>query len=178
VTGEVRTGEAGTARLVLRRPVLADVPALFGFLGDRAAMRHTHADESQRACRRRIVGHEWRRRHDGVAPWTIRLRADGRIVGWGGLYVDPFDPGWGMELGYHFHPAAWGCGYASELAAACIGIADAMPGLAELRAFAHADNAASRRVLEKSGFGVVRFVPEMERLLYARPCGRPPRGRL
>jgi hypothetical protein len=30
-----------TARLVLRRPVLGDVPALYKFLGDADAMRHT-----------------------------------------------------------------------------------------------------------------------------------------
>ena len=30
-----------TARLLLRPPMLADVPALFEFLGNAAAMRHT-----------------------------------------------------------------------------------------------------------------------------------------
>jgi RimJ/RimL family protein N-acetyltransferase len=40
--------------------------------------------------------------------------------------------------------------------------------LSEVRAFARPDNIASRRVLEKSGFAEVRFVPEMGRLLYCR----------
>ena len=166
-----RVGQAvtiETARLILRRPRLADVPALFAFLGDPAAMRHTHVDASPRACRRRIAVHEWRRRRDGCAPWTITTKQDGRIIGWGGLYDDPFDPGWGVEVGYFFHPDAWGRGYASELLTACLAEADNTLRLPELRAFAHPDNAGSRRVLEKSGFEQRRYVPEMERFLYSR----------
>ena len=151
-----------TARLVLRRPVLADVPRLFEFLGAPVAMRHTHADKTLRDCRRRVSVHERRRRRDGYAPWTISDKADGRIVGWGGLYDDPFDPGWGVELGYYFHPAVWGLGYATELTT------DEVLRLPEIRAFARPENGASRRVLEKAGFEVVRFVPEMERLMFRR----------
>lgn len=162
-----------TPRLVLRRPTLADVPRLFEFLGDPEAMRFTHVDTSLRQCRRRIAVHEWRRRRDGCAPWAVATKADGRVVGWGGVYCDPFAPGWGFEIGYSFHPAVWRRGYATELAAACVGLADDLR-LAELHAFAHPDNAGSRRVLQKAGFAAVRFVPEMERLLYRRACGSGP----
>lgn len=154
--------------MILRRPRLADVPALFEFLGDVEAMRHTHVDASPRTCRRRVAAHEWRRRRDGYAPWTVVTKADGRIIGWGGLYDDPFEPGWGVEVGYFFHPSAWGRGYASEMVAACMAIADHTLLLPEVRAFAHPENAGSRRVLERAGFEVVRFVPEMERFLYRR----------
>ncbi len=168
--GMIGTARMGveTERLILRSPSLADVPELFTFLGDPDAMRFTHVDASLRACRRRIAVHEWRRRRDGVAPWTIRTRRNGRIIGWGGLYHDPFDPGWGVELGYHFHPAAWGKGYATELAIACMEFADHVLRLPAVSAFARPDNARSRRVLEKAGFAPVRYVPEMERLLYRR----------
>ena len=74
-----------TDRLILRRPVPADVPALFEFLGDAEAMHHTHADTSLRDCRRRVAIHERRRRRDGYAPWTVATKANGRIIGWGGL---------------------------------------------------------------------------------------------
>ncbi len=157
-----------TTRLILRRPVLADVPSLFEFLGDAQAMRYTQCDASLRQCRRRVAVHEWRRRHDGYAPWTVIAKAEGRIIGWGGLYDDPFDPGWGVEIGYHFHPAFWGQGYASELVAASMVIADNDFALPEVSAFAHRDNHGSRRVLEKAGFEVARFVPEMDRFLYRR----------
>jgi [ribosomal protein S5]-alanine N-acetyltransferase len=40
--------------------------------------------------------------------------------------------------------------------------------LREVSAFAHPDNAASRRVLAKAGFEQRRFVAEMNRFLYVR----------
>jgi RimJ/RimL family protein N-acetyltransferase len=156
-----------TARLMLRRPMLADVPELFAFLGDAAAMQYTHVDASIRDCRRRVAAHERRRHQDGFAPWTIVSKADGRIVGWGGLYNDPFDLGWGVEVGFFFHPDVWGLGYATELVGMCVDLADRLK-LPEVRAFARPANAGSRRVLEKAGFNVVRLVPELERLLYSR----------
>lgn len=157
-----------TPRLLLRHPTLEDVPRLFEFLGDAEAMRHTHVDASLRECRRRVAVHERQRQRNGYAPWTVVTRADGRTIGWGGLYDDPFDPGWGVELGYYFDSTAWGKGYATELAVACTSLADDVLGLPEVRAFARPENAGSRRVLEKAGFEVVRFLPRMERLLYRR----------
>ncbi len=162
-----------TDRLVLRRPLLADAPALFAFLGDPAAMRYTHAQETLRGCRRHIAAHERQRRAIGCAPWTVIAKTGGAIIGWGGLYEDPFERGWGIELGYFFAPAAWGEGYASELTAACLRVAREALGLTEVRAFAHPENVASRRVLEKAGFEVERFVPALTRFLYRRRLAPP-----
>jgi ribosomal-protein-alanine N-acetyltransferase len=135
-----------TARLILRPPALADVPALFTFLGDTEAMRYTRCDASLRDCRRRVAVHEWRRRRDGYAPWTVITKADGQIVGWGGLYEDPSDVGWGIEVGYFFHPAAWGLGYATELVASCMSIADDLLRVPEVKAFARRENVASQNL--------------------------------
>lgn len=169
--------ELETDRLRLRPPLLADVPALFEFLGDPRAMRYTHCDGSLRQCRRRIALHERQRRTDGVAPWTAISKQDGRIIGWGGLYNDPFDPGWGVEVGYSFHPDAWGRGHASELVSACTNLADGTLALPEVKAFARQENAASLRVLEKAGFERMEFIPAMNRFLFRRRRGGlPARG--
>jgi ribosomal-protein-alanine N-acetyltransferase len=155
-----------TDRLRLRPPRLADAGTLFAFLGDPVAMRFTHVQPSLRALRRHIAAYEHQRARIGCAPWTIFEKAGGGIVGWGGLYEDPFDRGWGIEIGYHFAPSAWGRGYATELALLCLRVARDELRIERLTAFVHPDNAASRRVLEKAGFLVVRFVPEMQRYLY------------
>ena len=160
-----------TERLLLRPPRLADVPALFAFLGDPQAMRHTHLDESLKQCRRRIAVHERRRRRDGYAPWTVVWQQENRIIGWGGLYQDPFDPSWGIEVGYSFHPRVWGNGFATELVTIATQLADLVLKLPEVVAYVRADNTASRRVLEKTGFREVRKVPEMGRLQYRRDLG-------
>jgi RimJ/RimL family protein N-acetyltransferase len=154
-----------TARLVLRRPTFADVTELFAFLGDAAAMQYTRVDASIRDCRHRVAAHVYGRRQDGYAPWSIVSKTDSRIVGWGGLYNDPFEPGWGVEVGYFFHPDVWGRGYATELVAACIDLADRVLNVPEVRAFVRPVNTGSRRVLEKAGFmvvrGVVRFLAQL-----------------
>jgi ribosomal-protein-alanine N-acetyltransferase len=157
-----------TPRLLLRPPRIADAADFFAFLGNPEAMRFTHHDTSLRACRRRLAGFEWQRRRTGIAPWAVVAKTDQRVVGWGGLYEDPFEPGWGVEWGYALHPAEWGKGYATELGSACLGWADNVLRLAEVRAFVHPKNAASRRVLEKLGFAPVRFVVEMDRVLLRR----------
>ena len=155
-----------TARLLLSVPRLVDAPELFDFLGDMEAMRHTLRLGTLRDCRRHIAGHECQRRKLGYGPWTVRAKADGEIVGFSGLYDDPFDPGWGIEVGYAFASRTWGNGYATELTKFCLALARNELGVHLVRAFAHPDNAASRRVLEKTGFREQRFVPEMNRCLY------------
>lgn len=157
--------EIETERLLLCRPRLADAPALFRFLGDPDAMRFTQVRTSLRECRRHIAAHERRRAKVGSAPWIVLAKADLAILGYGGLYEDPFDPGWGLEVGYFLSPRAWGHGYATELTQASLRLAkDLNAGL--VRAFAHPENLASQRVLEKSGFVFERFVTEMHRRLY------------
>lgn len=156
-----------TQRLLLRPPRRADIPALHAFLGDPAAMALTSCDPDLAATRRRVLVHEWQRRRLGYAPWVAVRRADGRVIGWGGLYDDPFDPGWGCEVGYSLHPDVWGQGFASEMVAAALDAARRDGRVGRVRAFAHPDNAGSRRVLEKAGFQQVEFLPAMQRILFS-----------
>jgi len=159
-----------TPRLWLCRPVVADAEDLFAFMGDAQAMRYTQRVESPAQMRERLAAHEAQRSRVGYAPWTLRRIAEGDVVGWGGIYDDPFDPGWGLEVAYFLAPAVWGNRYASELVAECIRQAD-LAALPRLLAFSHPCNRASQRVLEKSGFRCVEFVAAMNRQLYERRPG-------
>ena len=87
----------------------------------------------------------------GWAKWRVQ-DAGGRVVGRGGfgLYQETH-----RELGYLLVPELWGHGLATELAQALVGwhFAHPDPRLSrDLLAFAHVENGASRRVLEKVGF--------------------------
>jgi [ribosomal protein S5]-alanine N-acetyltransferase len=84
----------------------------------------------------------------------------------GGLYDDPFDKGWGIELAYRFAPTAWGKGYATELALSSLAFARDELHLDTVIAFSHPENAASHNVLQKAGFARQKFLPEMNRFLY------------
>ena len=94
--------DEATGRLILRVPRLLDVPDLMNVFGDSEAMRYTTHFTSLRQCRRHIAGHNCQRRKKGYGPWTIVEKASGEVAGFGGLYDDPFDPGWGIEIAYHF----------------------------------------------------------------------------
>jgi len=87
-----------TAHLLLRPPRLTDAPALFEFLGDATAMQYTTRQASLRDCRRYLAAHERQRRRIGCGPWVILERETKTTIGFGGLYDDPFDPGWGRYL--------------------------------------------------------------------------------
>jgi ribosomal-protein-alanine N-acetyltransferase len=156
-----------TDRLLLCLPQPEDTSALFSFMGSADAMRYTHVVESLEEMSDRLIRHEAQRSRIGFAPWVLRLRTTAEVVGWGGLYEDPFDPGWGLEAGYFFNPSVWGHGYASEFVAACARMADTRL-IAVLRAFCHPENHASRRVLEKNGFEFARFITEANRNLFER----------
>ena len=94
------------------------------------------------------------------------LRAEGRVIGWGGLNVDPFEPGWGIELSYYLHPMHWGQGYATELVRATLQHAFATLDLEAVGAFVRPANVASARVLEKCGLTLQGYEPRLERNRY------------
>ena len=155
-----------TSRLTLRPFRDEDVDALFEIQGNREAMRYTHAASSREDCAR------WHRAYAalestlGFAPWTLVLRAEGRVIGWGGLNVDPFEPGWGIELSYYLHPMHWGQGYATELVRATLQHAFATLELEAVGAFVRPANVASTRVLEKCGMTLEGYEPRLERNRY------------
>ena len=133
-------------RLVFRQPRLEDAEALIGFLGDAGAMQFTVRLADVQACRGHIAAHACQAKTVGYGPWTIMTKSDGQIIGFGGLYDDPFDPGWGPEIAYHFAPSVWGRGYATELTQHCLQVGHFTIGLPVIKAFAHPENVASRKV--------------------------------
>jgi RimJ/RimL family protein N-acetyltransferase len=155
-----------TRQLLLRAPVPTDVDPLFEVQGDAHAMRFTHCARNRDATSQRLAAYAARFAADGFAPWTAILRAENRVIGWGGLNRDPEAPEWGPEVAYFMHPAYWGRGLATELVAASLALAFHALGLAEVGAFTKPENVASARVLRKTGFAFVRYVPELGRDQY------------
>jgi ribosomal-protein-alanine N-acetyltransferase len=89
----------------------------------------------------------------GFGMWLLRDRANGEMVGRGGLqwatYVKDLDD---VEAGWSVVPERWRQGLATELARAAIDVAFGPLELSEIVAFTRPDNIASRRVMEKTGF--------------------------
>jgi ribosomal-protein-alanine N-acetyltransferase len=158
---------ATTRQLLLRAPETSDADALFAIQGDADSMRHTYVAPDREATARFLEAYAARFSADGFSPWIAILQSEDRIVGWGGMNRDPEQPHWGPEVSYFIDPSCWGRGLATELVDASLRLAFRVLGLTEVLAFTRHANRGSQRVLEKTGFAFVRFVPELERDQYS-----------
>ena len=155
-----------TQRLTLRPLCEGDIALLYAIQSNQDAMRYTYVAPSLEECSRRLCGYEDSRQSLGFAPWVVVDRTEGRVFGWGGLSIDPHDPGWGPEVSYFFDPAYWGIGYATELVASTLRHAFHELSLSQVSAFAMPDNLASIQVLQKCGFIFLRHEPTLKRNHY------------
>ena len=159
--------ERETTRLILRAYEPADLEALFKIQNNREAMPLAFFVSDIDECRNYHETHAAQRAAVGFAPWVVRLKTTAQIVGWGGLQIDPFDPGWGIEVGYFLHPAHRRQGLASELVQASLAHGFNDLAMDEIGAFARPANAPSIGVLEKAGFRFIGYEPKLERNRYA-----------
>jgi [ribosomal protein S5]-alanine N-acetyltransferase len=106
-----------------------------------------HSAEATRERLARFVG-DWERQ--GFGQWAFRLTG-GEFVGACGLFQGRVPDSDGLEVGYMVRPMYWGRGFATEMTVAVVRYAFDELGVAEVSAMLQPDNAASMRVLEKSG---------------------------
>jgi RimJ/RimL family protein N-acetyltransferase len=86
----------------------------------------------------------------GYAMWAVESKESGTLVGQCGMYPAEHR-GPEVELAYHFEPAAWNRGYATEAARGVLEYAFAALGMKRVIAFVMPANVASCRVVEKAG---------------------------
>jgi ribosomal-protein-alanine N-acetyltransferase len=112
----------------------------------------------------------------GFGLWLLRDRATGLMVGRGGLQYTDAIGGFAVEAAWTIVPERWGQGLATELALASVAVAFEALDLRELIAITLPDNLASRRVMEKAGFGYDRCIEHvgLTHVLYRR--GREPQS--
>jgi RimJ/RimL family protein N-acetyltransferase len=84
-------------------------------------------------------------------PWSLRLRADGLLIGGAGFRGPP-DVDGSVEIGYGLAAEYRGQGLASEAVKAIVHLAFADLTVHRVVAGTSAGNHASQRVLERNGF--------------------------
>jgi len=99
------------------------------------------------------------------APGIILLKPELEVVGFGGVGYYLWD-GNTADLLFLLRKEHWGKGLATELARAAIQEAFRHPEVETIHATAKPVNAASIRVLEKSGMRLLGYRPEVDRLVY------------
>lgn len=142
-----------TPRLAVTPWEEADLDDFHRLHADPLAMRFfISGPYTREQARERLGGFLREQAERGWTKWRVQGR-DGQTIGRGGFGLA--DDGTHRELGYLLAPECWGQGLATELARALVEwhFAHPAPSLErDLIAFAHVENGASRRVLEKLGF--------------------------
>lgn len=136
-----------TAHLRLRRPVPADIEAIFSLASDPRVTRllewETHADREDSRDFLAAIDEGW---GAGDEYCWLLIHA-GRVVGTIGCSFGEH----GAEIGYVLAAAYWGRGLATEAARAVVDAVRAIDDVYRVWATCDIDNAASARVLEKVG---------------------------
>jgi [ribosomal protein S5]-alanine N-acetyltransferase len=143
-----------TARMLGERLAPEHARELAALLGDPRVARTLSPTEGPRseARVREIVASQaaaWEL--DGIGMWLLRDRADGAMVGRGGLQHTLATGSDEVEIGWAIVPERWGQGLATELAHASIEVAFGELQLDSVIAYSLVSNGASRRVMEKAG---------------------------
>ena len=140
-----------TGRLVLTRPVAADVPEIERLLGDPrvgAWLGGTMAPNAARAAFAAWAAH-WDAH--GWGMWVARDPRSGVLAGRGGPQLSLNDGEPCVEVGWIVVPQRWGEGLATDIGRASLETAADALAVREVVAKTLPDNAASRRVMEKLG---------------------------
>lgn len=138
-----------TERLLLRVPRIEDFPRYAELLADEEACRHIGGHQP--------IGGAWRRFLQMPGAWALQGFAMFSVIEKAGAtwvgQIGPWRPyGWpGNEIGYTFHPDAWGKGYATESAVAAIDWAFANLGWDEIIHCIAPENVASQKVAKRLG---------------------------
>ncbi len=133
-----------TARLLLRRFVPADVPALIAYRADPGVARYQEWSDFTEADALALI--------DGHSGWTqiaVTLASDGTLAGDVGVCITNDR----AEIGFTFAPAHQGNGYASEAVAAVIELLRET-GVRELRAIVDTRNAPAIALVRRLGMSL------------------------
>lgn len=120
-------------------------------------LSHSGKPWTEEEARERMAGWTDDFERYGIAKLKLLRRSDGRFLGRAGFSF--FEPTGQFELGYALAPDSWGQGYATEIASALARHFFRLDLADRFIAFAHVDNAASLRVLEKIGMRFERTGP-------------------
>ncbi|MES2070339.1 MAG: GNAT family N-acetyltransferase [Pseudomonadota bacterium] len=160
-----------TGRLILRRPVPADIARLFEICGDPRTNLHNPAGPYLDIHKAQAVMAAWTAHWEqrGFGQWAIagKDRPD-QILGFGGLAVLNYLEQPRINLGFRFATEAWGKGYATEMAGQALELAFQRLGFSIVHAKVRPANLASIAVLERLGMqrdGTIDDVPGQEQSL-------------
>ena len=140
-----------TARLVLRQFTLDDVSALAAIHADPEVGQYIGGVRTLAETHSRIAEFIRDYHRIGFAKWAVVLRSDGTLIGRCGPQIVRVDSCDEVEVGYTFARSHWGCGYATEAAAAAVSHLFHAFGKTRLISLIEPPNVRSQRVAVRLG---------------------------
>jgi RimJ/RimL family protein N-acetyltransferase len=141
-----------TERLLLRKLKPQDLDSLVDVYGDPLAMRYFEKVYTRDEIRERFLNRNLARYDDpGYGMYAVERKRDGEFLGLAGPNLEEVDGERYIEVGYSFKPAAWGNGYATEAAAACVQYVFERLGAQRAVSFIDPQNQTSQRVAQRNG---------------------------
>ena len=141
-----------TARLRLVPLAPAHIDDLAAMLADPIVMRYFPRVMTRTEARQWLWRTMDRYREHGTGLLAV-LRREGAetFIGDCGLQIRTFGGATHLELGYHFRREAWGHGYATEAASACVGLAWRHSDVPRVAALIRPENRPSQAVARRVG---------------------------
>ena len=144
-----------TERLLLRTFTVDDAPLIYELNLDPDITRYTgdpiqDIQHAQQVLEQIILPQYALYNH---GRWAVHVKTELTFIGWCGLKTRPERNE--IDLGYRFLKTAWGKGYATEAAFACLKYGFEKLNLQRIVGRAMPQNLASIRVLEKCGMQYV-----------------------
>ena len=147
-----------TERLRLRRFRDEDASAVFAIISDRVAMQFYPKTFNREDAKQWVARNQRRYRDDGYGLFAVTLKDSDDVIGDCGIIKQNIEGETAMEVGYHFRRDQWGCGYATEAARACMGLAFDAFEADKVISLIRPENVPSRRVAERNGMKLEREV--------------------
>ena len=146
---------AETGRLIIRHWHPSDAEDAFAIYGDPEVTRYladdardTTIDQTREWLAKKVVTQAEKA---PLGLWAVEERANSRVIGHALLQYAAINGEDRVEVGYALARAAWGKGYATEIAEAMLRVGFDTLNLTEIYGVVIPENTASRRVLEKIG---------------------------
>ncbi len=148
--------ELDTVRLKLRHWSAADLGPFAAMNADPAVMQYMPGTLSRQASDAAAAAAQAHIDRQGFGLWALEVRGGPGFVGYVGLKVPSFEAAFTpcVEIGWRLARAAWGCGYATEAARACLEHAFGTLALPEVLAFTVPANVSSRAVMQRLGMSL------------------------
>ncbi len=157
-----------TERLIIREHVLSDAPFFFTLNSNYNVVKYT-GDSSFKTIEEaeKIVQYVMNQyKENGYGRWLVTEKETGNPIGWCGLkfHTDTKE----TDIGYRLLESAWGKGYATESAKACIDYGFKHFNLNRIIGDAMKENKASINVFKKLGMTYLKdsLLDNIESVVY------------